>query len=157
MMKPKTLYNRRLIAWFLTLALLTMGLPSDASWQCLNGKPCPQNCPMLRPCDHAPQACTASNSAHCAKCHPTPAAESCTATVAVCPHSQCVLRVQSKPNAALTQKIAISLPLLALPPPVTAVPSASVEALPVTTAPSLVLYPRRFLRPCLGRAPPELL
>lgn len=150
--------HRRWAGWLLTLALLVMAMPSGASWQCLNGTPCPNDCPMLHKNNEASvQNCSMSSVAapHCSHCPTAPAvllpAHKTHGTTCTTP--QCVVRVRPHSTISLADKQILTLPMLALPPPsqVMAVPTASVG---LSTPIALVFYPQRFLRPCAGRAPP---
>lgn len=108
-MKRRSLHNRRWVAWLLSMAFVLMTLPSGASWQCLDGHPCPPGCTMQHrggnpdakgsASPHAcclPQTSANAGAAHCALCasaRPEHAQikERCTSPI-------CVLRVQAKPD-----------------------------------------------------------
>lgn len=155
-MKTLTLINRR--GWSLLLAVLTLfaaTLPAEASWQCLNGRPCAKSCPMLHPASAAMSCCASTKAVHCSHCSGAPKVFASHEVVSLCPFAQCVLRVQTKPDASLTGKSVFVLPLLALPPPVIGIAPPEEKALAVTFARPLPFYPQRFLRPHLGRAPPR--
>ena len=157
-MKPRRLNNQRLVAWLLMLALLFVALPSGASWQCLNGRLCSQNCPMLAQGVQSAPTCAASVSFRCAKCLPDVTLAAPTEAIGRCPQSQCVLRAQSKPDAALTHKIAFSIPLLALPPPPAQVLTVFADETAQISFPLPLLFAlQRLRRPYSGRAPPILL
>jgi hypothetical protein len=149
--------NRKLWGWLLALALLVMTLPSGASWQCLNGTPCPANCPMLKSSTKASvQNCAApAASAHCSHCSAASPAARVTGNQhrVACTTPVCVLRYSSQPTISLTNKQILTLPLLALPPP-SPVAAAPVKAASVPVPTTLSFYPQRFLRPTSGRAPP---
>jgi hypothetical protein len=158
MMKIGVAWNQRLTAWLLTLTLLLVALPSGASWQCLDGTPCPPDCPMLAKNRTEKPSCQGTKSSHCEACPTAPVVIPQQQTLAVCPLSQCVLKVQAQPEVALNDKIVFYFPLLALPPPVLELTADSVsDTDTVSYHPPLDFYPQRFLRPCLGRAPPILL
>jgi hypothetical protein len=152
--------NRKVWSWFLVLALLVMTLPSRASWQCLNGTPCPANCPMLS-WGHKTDTtlnCASSAAAHCAHCTTGSFASSATGRRlrSVCATPVCILRYSSQPTSSLSTQQMLTLPLLALPPPSSPSPVTIVLVTPVSVfvpAP-LLFYPQRFLRPTSGRAPP---
>ncbi|HLK60964.1 MAG TPA: hypothetical protein VKU00_30650 [Chthonomonadaceae bacterium] len=158
-MKPRLSFNRRLMGWLLTLSLCVLTLPSGASWQCLNGTPCPLDCPMLRGASAPGSAiCTVAPKGHCARCQSAPAVPTLVSISgkATCSSSPCVLRFQSKPDTALSGKQLLTLPLLAMPPPPVSV-LVSVETQVVPASSPLCFLPQRFLRPFSGRAPPILL
>lgn len=159
MMGYRRLNNRRGIGWLLTLALLAMGLPSGATWQCLNGTPCPANCPMLRGgaakrADRSTvqRATESPRCSHCVAEARLPGIASHAPTPA-CSTPGCVLLVHGHTPAALAESQHLLIPLLALPPPAVQVvaPPLSRRFSPSV---SLLLNPERFLRPCAGRAPP---
>jgi len=131
-MRRRSLYNRRWVAWLLSIAFVLMTLPSRATWQCLDGHACPPDCTMQHmgenaQCSPSPHACCLSQSSkgtggvHCALCSGAGSKnaqikERCTSPV-------CVLRTISKPDisAAATvhfvfecDKNAILLPLPSL-------------------------------------------
>jgi hypothetical protein len=170
-MDLRLVHNRKWLCYLLMLALLALALPPRASWQCLNGAPCPPDCPMLRgglaavaarcampssAADHCARCAMTSGAAgHCSRCAAAPVT-SLTAQgvqVGVCATQQCVLRLHAQATASLTHKQIFTLPLLALPPPV------YVAVAPVRTfAPFISIRPLSYLRSCLrppsGRAPP---
>ena len=155
-MRPHKFYNRRLISWLLMLALFCVALPSGASWQCANGLPCPLDCPLLTG-GTAKSDCANVSPAHCAKCAAPSTSIAVGKASRLCPLSQCQLRVQTKPDAALTHKHLFTLPLLALPPP--AQPQFTVysaDRIAFSCPLPLAFFPQRFLRPYSGRAPPAL-
>lgn len=150
----------RVWGWLLTLALLAMALPSGASWQCLNGTPCPRNCPMLRPGSDAARRVPASvfAASHCSHCSSTTASAPLahSGQCFSCSTPQCVLRVPARPMGSLTAKQIFTMPMLALPPPAPAI-VAPVETLPLFTSASPACAPQHFQRPASGRAPPTRL
>lgn len=151
---PQPLFNRRLMGWLLTLSLLVMTLPVNASWQCLNGSPCPPKCPMLT----GEQAQQPITQPHCSLC-PTEQKTTVTASkTRLCPLSQCVLKVRPQPEATLTDKegfhgVSHAL-IVQSPEPIEAF---VIESLPLLNTPLLCFYPQRFYRPHPARAPPTLL
>lgn len=152
-------YNRIVWSWLVVLALLMMTLPSGASWQCLNGTPCPANCPMLRD-QKAVKAlsCVSPATAHCSHCAPSSLATHVAGRQklkSVCATPVCVLRYSSHPTSSLTHKQMLTLPLLALPPPAPfPVALVCTEPTSLSVSAPLLFYPQRFLRPTSGRAPP---
>lgn len=161
-MLPCGAHNRRGIGWLLTLALLVLTLPSGASWQCLDGTPCPHDCPMPHgtqtPSVAVSTTTQASTCIHCTAC-PSNAAISLPQTPGKstnCTTSQCVLRVSEQPVSVVQSGVEIPAPLLALPPPPVVVCPVNVASTSNFT-PYLCFYPQRFLRPFSGRAPPVLL
>ena len=157
-MKLSCLTTRRLGAWLLVLVLLCVTLPSGASWRCLNGTPCPPNCPMLRGKLTSAPTGTCVKTAHCSLCPTTAHTLSVlnTGSTTSCTTPQCVLRIDSKPDSTLTTKQIVYLPLLALPPPIMDVPVVVVEPRMVLP-PTVCLLPQRFFSPHLGRSPPTFL
>ena len=107
-MKRRTFANRRGIAWLLSVAFLLMAVASGASWQCLDGHPCPPECVMLHQEDSAqahsasPPACCipkekiASGAPHCALC--SKASPANTRIQEGCTSPGCVLRIQARPD-----------------------------------------------------------
>lgn len=159
MMRLRKYDNRRAIGWLLTLALLAMGLPSRATWQCLNGTPCPANCPILRgnpPISGMHSSFQTgkktSQCAHCAVAQPTGAVTSSTKAPG-CSSPRCVLIVRSHATIALAAAQHFIMPLLALPPPVLPM-AASTLAILLPTSTTLLPLPERYLHSCSGRAPP---
>ena len=159
-MRSRFLSNRKWASLLLAFALVIMALPAGASWQCLNGTPCLRGCPMLRVARSASPRHAASASERCSRCqNPVSsfhAAFTAGAAASVC-GSSCVLRAQTRPAAALSDKTTLILPLLALPPPAPrfVFPPAKTA---VISMPALILFfPQRFLRPASGRAPPVCL
>ena len=150
--------RKRLLAWLFVLTFCMAALPSGAFRQCLNGMPCPQNCPLLKQNSKAAQGCMGVPSPHCALCQAAGAAALRQSHMAASgPSSRCVFRVQAKncaiptPNAAAAPLLLARLPparRLSIPPAVTVAAAA---------APPLIFYQQRFLRLCSGRAPPVLL
>lgn len=157
-MELRRTQKRRGMGWLLALALLVLAVPSGASWQCLNGTPCPSDCPMLRGIRTSLPQCAADAAVHCSRCHPAGPMISALSShgQVFCTTPQCVLRVNTKPAATLRQKQAVPLPLLALPPPAP-VSVLTVAVATISCPTSLPFYPQRFLRPHFGRAPPVLL
>jgi len=108
-MKKRSLHNRRGIVWLLSVAFVLMAMGSGASWQCLDGHPCPPGCTMLHMREKtqakgssSPHACCVqqdsanAGTAHCAFCSTarstnTQMEERCTSPI-------CVLRIQAKPD-----------------------------------------------------------
>jgi hypothetical protein len=156
-----SLYSRRLAGWFLTLALLVMALPSSsASWQCLDGTPCPAVCLMKHRAKSAVSSCAPDSSGkHCQMCPAGAVIRKNTASApSSCTSSTCVLRISERAASTLQEGVKFFAPLLAMPPPAyTVVSPLPVEPNALVTAPILCFFPQRFLRPCLGRAPPVLL
>ena len=157
--------NRIWVGWLLTLTLLFLTLPSGAAWQCLDGTPCPSNCPMLQGSrfpDVSSKSLTKSSCSHCSHC---------TSAVSTrvtglrrdislsCTSSKCVVRVSEHPASTLQHGLDLPMPLLALPPPAPAhlafiiLKSSFLITFPIR----LCFYPQRFLRPVSGRAPPIFL
>jgi len=158
--------NRRWIGWLLTLTLLFLALPSGAAWQCLDGTPCPFNCPMLQHSSSDTIACATLAGTPCSRCsHCTPAASysSVTSTKSFthhstslsCTSSKCVVKVSERPASTLQQGIEWHMPLLALPPPPARLPFiVCIAVSPVSFQNRLSFYPQRFLRSASDRAPP---
>jgi hypothetical protein len=144
----------------LAFALWLLAALPAASWQCLNGTPCPTNCPMLRPAKGAASACALPEKAACPRCasaaltRGTCAVRSCNAASA-CTTSQCVLRQNEGPVSSLQNRMIVPATAVLLSPQPLMLPHiwATVVHLPE----ALVFYPQRFLRPPPGRAPPVLL
>ena len=160
-MKTRLSYKKIVALWLLALSVLVTGTASSASWQCLNGAACSSACPMLlrssAPTIAGGSPCSMSAVGHCAKCQTNiPAIHAVTTPLSVNCSAPCVLKADTRPAAALTQKQVVYAPLLALPPPphVQVVP---VQVVAVSTPPPICFYPQRFLRPHSGRAPPVLL
>ena len=128
-MKERSLYNLRGCAWFLSVVFVLMATVSGASWQCLDGHPCPPGCTMQQSeqqnrSDRAAaplRACCVSHRSaqnapvHCTLCSTAHAANSqfkvrCTSPI-------CVLRTQMKPDADTHTSVpfvldaAVTLPL----------------------------------------------
>lgn len=150
--------NRRWIGWLLTLATIVLAMPPGASWQCLDGTPCPSNCPMLWASRSHMASCAAPSGMHCSLCAPR-------ATVArqpyrrgsamSCTSPKCVARVSERPVSTLQQGVEFHVPLLALPPPPVHFTFVVNETtIPVSFPIRLFFYPQCFLRPASGRAPP---
>lgn len=152
-MKPIHSHKQRLIGWLLTFTLLILALPSDASWQCLNGTPCPQNCPLIGQSAPVSQP-GVQPVAHCAKCHFAPTLAPPPGRETRCTSSPCILRIHTKPAASLSAKIIHFPPVLALPPPSTPISFFCSETAPVSFPLPFLFYPQRFLPPYVGRAPP---
>jgi hypothetical protein len=151
-------HNRKLIGYVLSLLLLAMALPPRASWQCLNGTPCPANCPMLRS-DHVLTAarCSMSSGAagHCSRCAPVSSVFPIVRAEhgVVCTSQQCVLRYRAQATGSLASKQILTLPLLALPPPVVVIVAPAEPCVPFVAA-TPVFHLHCFLKPPSDRAPP---
>ncbi len=158
-MTSRTQNNRRWIGWLLTLAMVVLALPSGASWQCLDGTPCPANCPMLRASSSRTASCATSSGKHCSLCTPRAAALITSphhGSAIACTSPKCVVRVSERPASTLQQGVKFHVPLLALPPPapVQFTFVISETTLLISFPIRLYFYPQRFLRPASGRAPP---
>jgi hypothetical protein len=153
-------YKRRWIGWLLTLAMVALTLSANASWQCLDGKPCDPACAMPHGLTSQPISAVETATSSCSHC-PT-AAASALASIqqnvsdCACTTPQCVLRVAERPASTLQDGVKFFAPLLAMPPPAVLVSPVATETIAVFQ-PSLCFYPQRFLRPHFGRAPPVLL
>ncbi|HZP83288.1 MAG TPA: hypothetical protein VFB21_16720 [Chthonomonadaceae bacterium] len=152
--------NRRgfsvLLAWSLWLLAALPG----ASWQCLNGTPCPANCPMLRPAKGTVSACPLPGKAACLRCaSAAPATGTCSVrscgAASACTTSQCVLRQREGSVSTLQDRLALTAPAVALAPQPLVFPASRATQIYLPAA--LVFYPQRFLRPPPGRAPPLFL
>lgn len=157
-MKPRTSYHQRLIAWLFTLTLLVMTLPSHASWQCINGTPCPPKCPMLTAGDTTERTCLPLPQPHCPMCPSETVAKGTSSSATLCPTSQCILKIRTQAEATLSEKFTFHSPLQALLPSRHEMSDVSlVETETLCCPPLLVFYPQRFYRLHPARAPPTLL
>jgi len=110
-MQNRFLQNHRWIAWVLCAAFVSLSVTSHASWQCLDGHPCPPGCSMQH--EGAPgnvggtHACCITGSTRagastsacklCATAAPSHKnTESCTSPI-------CVKHIQAKPHVAQPQ------------------------------------------------------
>ena len=153
-------HNRRLTAGLLILAFLVMALPSGASWQCMDGKPCDADCKMPHGATPRASDSVVSFEPHCSHC-PTDSVAALTSisykdSHCSCTTPQCVLRVFEHPASSLQEGMKVFAPMLALSPPAIIVSPVAVETASIATT-YLCFYPQRFLRPFSGRAPPTIL
>ena len=151
--------NRRWIGWLLTLAMIVLAMPSGASWQCLDGTPCPANCPMLRESSSRTASCATPLGKHCSLCASRTAAVITSpyhGSALSCTSPKCVVRVSERPASTLQHGVEFHIPLFALPPPspVRFTFAFSETIVQVSFPTRLYFYPQRFLRPASGRAPP---
>lgn len=165
-MKRRSLHNQRGIAWLLSMAFVLLTLPSGASWQCLDGHPCPTGCTMQHREGNgaaSPRACCmARKGAHagtapCALCSSARPGhsqinEGCTSPI-------CVLRVKAKPEISALAHVhfVFDLDMTAI-----LLPVSSPVLLPEETASLYYSSPRAppdrvVVRIHSPRAPPRLL
>lgn len=152
-MKILSLYNRKGVAWFLSVAFVLMATVSGASWQCLDGHLCPPGCTMQQSGGKVkssgsvsvPSCCVSHGSSpqvHRSPCALCAAAHASNSQLkARCTSSVCVLRMQAKPDSSLQ---AMHSPLV--------LDTASV----LLPAPGYVLVPEETAALSFGsaRAPP---
>lgn len=159
-MRSRFLYNQRLASLLLAFALCLMAFPSGASWRCVNGTPCLMNCPTLRGVGGAGGHAAGSAPVSCSHCRgaalSAPAATFAGVFAIVC-SSHCVLNVNTHPAMALSDKTTLTLPLLALPPPASAVSIFALATASLSSPEDIPFFPQRSLRPASGRAPPVCL
>ena len=146
--------QKRLYAWLFVLTLLMTALPSGASWQCLNGTPCPPHCPQLQQASQPTQCRMASMPSCCGTSFALAATGGRSHIAGNCPLSRCVFQMQAKPTAILSPAAQVTLPLMALVPTAQRFPIRPSETVTVPVPPPLVFYQQRYLRPYAGRAPP---
>jgi hypothetical protein len=160
-----SLYKRRGVAWLLCVAFVWMASVSGASWQCLDGHPCPPGCAMLhrgnpqdaKGASSLPSCCVSQDrpdvgAAHCSLCatvrsnHPR-VQERCTS-----PH--CVLRVNAKPdvNTSAHLHFAVDTTTVPLPTPLYLVVPEATDSL--TFSSSRAPPERVVIRLSSPRAPP---
>jgi hypothetical protein len=154
-------HNKKLVSWLLACAMILLAFPAGATWQCVTGATCPPDCMMLHPASAERLSCTPASVSHCSCCQNASAVVIASArhtSIGVaCTASQCVLRVQVKPETALRSGLRLPFPLLALPPLVPIWDTATVTVPGDLYTPPLAFFSERFYRPHLGRAPPVLL
>jgi hypothetical protein len=111
-MKRLSFHNQRWTAWLLSVAFGLMASVSQASWQCLDGHPCPPGCTMQHmgeaanrnPSAPRPACCVSRESTparaagHCAKC--ADAKPSNSRIKGGCTSPICVKRIADKPHAS---------------------------------------------------------
>ena len=154
------LHNRKWVCLLVSMALLLVGTASGASWQCLDGKPCPLDCKMQH--GGTPNATTsiATAPAHCSHCPSGTAPLQITNPLGrsglACTTPQCVIRISDHPTSSLQDQAKFYPLALAMPPPIDQVTSPTVIMVLAPTT-YLGFYPQRFLRPFLGRGPPTTL
>ena len=108
-MRARSLHNCRGFAWILSIAFVLMATVSGASWQCLDGHPCPPGCTMQHRGEQtkangpdAPHACCTAHAVpsagppRCALC--STARPKNAHLKARCTSPVCVLRTQVKPD-----------------------------------------------------------
>jgi len=107
-MKSRLLDYRKWVAWIVSAAFLSMSVVSQASWQCLDGHPCPPGCSM----QHAGEASKGSALPACCMpkaSHPTPAGgcrlcstakSSHTTKVEGCTSPICIKQIKARPQIA---------------------------------------------------------
>ena len=106
-MKRRRPHSYKWIAWILCVAFLAMSVVSQASWQCLDGHPCPPGCSMQHQGDApkatAPRACcvlgpdrSRAGSAGCSLC--ASAAPSHSSSAERCTSPICVKNIKAKPH-----------------------------------------------------------
>ncbi len=152
-MKTGTFQNRRKNAWLLTLLLLALALPSGAAWRCVNGAACPMPCAAAQMRTPAAFRTPAAMPA-CATCRAAKPADRGMRAGANCATTRCVLQIQTRPDAALTEKTVFFFPALALPPPAPRYAAAAPKTMALAFAPLLIFSPPRLGRAHPGRAPP---
>jgi hypothetical protein len=149
--------NRRVFAWLLTLAFVWMMAAPGAAWQCPDGTPCPSDCPMLHARLKQFASCTVDSGKHCGFCPEPVVLAPQGERMLPCTSPDCVLRLSERPETALQDRFAFTLPSLALPPPLPALLEPAAVVPVAFSFPALVFYPQCFLRPHFGRAPPACL
>ena len=108
-MKRRRPNSYKWIAWILCTAFLAMSVVSQASWQCLDGHPCPPGCSMQHqgevPKGAAPHACCVARpdrprpgSTACSLC--ASAAPSHGSSVKRCTSPICVKHLKAKPHVS---------------------------------------------------------
>ena len=111
-MRERSLYNLRGGAWLLSVVFVLMATVSGASWQCLDGHPCPPGCTMQHRGDPvttngsasghaccAPHSSPNTGKAHCVLC--SAARPNSSQVKARCTSPVCVLRTQMKPDVSV--------------------------------------------------------
>jgi hypothetical protein len=156
-MQKRQPLNRRLTAWLLMAALVFSVASSGASWQCLDGHPCPPGCKMTsNPTAASTRSCCQTAKKNCPMCAGASAAPHSGVRMG-CTSPICVVRFKDKPDA-LKQAVVrfhVELEAVVLPPtPVLIAPemTASVYAGSPRAPPRHIVT-----RSCSPRAPPILL
>jgi hypothetical protein len=147
--------NRRWVACLLALAVMLMGLPVGASWQCLSGKPCPRDCPMLSGKTMSAGRHMAAAPPVCPNCAQAPRAPIAGPAHAGCAAGGCVLRERTTTEATVGSRFVVPFPVLALPPPADVAALTPIPARFRSTR-SCRFFPQRRIPPLLGRAPPPV-
>ena len=171
-MMMHSLSNRRWIGILLTFALLFVALPSGASWQCLDGTPCPDNCPMLSSSRPIAGSCANVSGMHCSLCASQAAVcvphrahlvvsghsgRAFSERLLSCPTSHCVLRAAERPASVLQSGVEFPAPLLALPPPSPFVSSLPCLSSSISFTAFSIFHQQHSLSAASGRAPPIVL
>ena len=146
-------HNRKWLGWVLALTLVVMASASNASWQCPDGTLCHDHASCQNKVEKVslPQA---SPSPHCSHCQTGVAPSLIKGSCLACPQPQCVLNIRNAPNVKQVEKFHIAAPdilhaqTLAFDAPIFAGVALCL------TKQEFHFSPCRFLRPCLGRAPP---
>ena len=154
-------HNKKWAYRLLACAMLLLALPARATWQCVTGSTCPQDCMQLHPAAVVPSPCVTEVVPRCKRCDKATSAVSVSvyqsSTAVACTTSQCVLRIQGKPEAALRDRLQQPFSLLMLPPPVAVAITSTVTVPGDCCTPPIASHSEQLHRPHLGRAPPVLL